>query len=340
MKNTLTLILTLLVLTQATSAQSSDSSNYFLNLGILQKQERKFLSASKLFDQAIAADTKNIKAYIESALVNLEMKRPTMAISNFEKANNLDSKNELVIKNLAELYFNFKNYSLAIQFAKACKNCENSTRIIGLSLFAMEEYPQAEKMLLTLNNGKDEDPQVLYTLGRGYLNMDEYDKAIVYYEKAVIVDPTKSIWIYELGLIYYNQQKFANAVTSFEKAAAAGYPQSLNFKENLGYAAIESGQYEKGENLLMEISSKKTGNTSIIRDLTLMFYQKKLYDKSLTYCQLLLEKNPNDAKALYQAGLNFQHKGEKEKGQKMCDKAIEMEPALESLKKKKEMPGM
>lgn len=340
MKNTLTLIITMLVLTQASLAQSTDSSGYFLNLGLEQKKERKFLSASKLFDKAILADTKNLKAYIENALVNIEMKRPTMAILNFEKANNLDPKNELVIKNLAELYYNFKNYPLAIKFSKACKTCENSNRIIGLSLFAMEEYPEAEKMLLSLNNGKDEDPQVLYTLGRGYLNMDEYEKAIIYYEKAVIVDPTKSFWMYELGLIYYNQQKFANAVTSFEKAAAIGYPQSLNFKENLGYAAIEAGQFEKGEALLMEISSKKTGNTSILRDLTLMFYQKKLYDKSLAYCQILLEKDPKDAKALYQAGLNFQKKGEKEKGQKMCDKAIEMEPALESLRRKKEMPGM
>lgn len=330
----------MLVLTQAPISQSIDSSNYFLNLGIAQKQERKFLSASKLFDKAIEANSKNINAYTENALVNLEMKRPTMAILNFEKANNLDPKNELVIKNLAELYYNFKNYPLAIKFSKACKSCENSKRIIGLSLFAMEEYPEAEKMLLSLNNGKDEDPQVLYTLGRGYLNMDEYEKAIVYYEKAVILDPTKSFWMYELGLIYFNQQKFSNAVTTFEKAAAIGYPQSLNFKENLGYAAIEAGQFEKGETLLMEISSKKTGNTAIIRDLTLMFYQKKLYDKSLSYCQILLEKNPNDAKALYQAGLNFQKKGDKEKGQKMCDKAIEMEPALESLKRKKEMPGM
>lgn len=337
MKNTLTIITMMLVLSQVSFAQS-DSSTYFLKLGLSQKQERKFLSASQSFDKAILLNSKNFQAYVENAFVNLEMKRPTMAILNFEKANKLDPKNELVIKNLAEIYFNFKNYPLAIQFAKACKSCENSARIIGLSLFAMEEYPEAEKVLLTLN--KNEDPQVLYTLGRGYLNMEEYDKAIVYYEKAVLIDPTKSFWMYELGLIYFNQQKFSNAVSCFEKAAAAGYPQSLNFKENLGFAAIEANQFEKGEKLLNEISSKKTGNISIARDLAQLFYEKKLYDKSLSYCQALLEKDPTDAKALYQAGLNFQKKGDKDKGQQMCDKAIEMEPALESLRRKKEMPGM
>ena len=53
-----------------------------------------------------------------------------------------------------------------------------------------------------------------------------------------------------------------------------------------------------------------------------------------------MEADPNDAKALYQAGLNFQKMGQKDRGQQMCDKAIEMDPSLENLRRKKEMPGM
>ena len=52
-----------------------------------------------------------------------------------------------------------------------------------------------------------------------------------------------------------------------------------------------------------------------------------------------MEKNPDDSKALYQAGLNFIKKGEKDRGQQMCDKAIEKDPSLASLRKKKEMLG-
>ena len=39
-------------------------------------------------------------------------------------------------------------------------------------------------------------------------------------------------------------------------------------------------------------------------------------------------------------GLCYQKKGEKAKGQQLCDKAIEMDPSLASLKQKKQMMGL
>ena len=48
----------------------------------------------------------------------------------------------------------------------------------------------------------------------------------------------------------------------------------------------------------------------------------------------------NDGKALYQAGLVFQKKGDKNRGQAMCDKAIAMDPTLDNLRKKKEISGL
>jgi hypothetical protein len=38
-------------------------------------------------------------------------------------------------------------------------------------------------------------------------------------------------------------------------------------------------------------------------------------------------------------GMSFQKKGEKEKGMALCDKAIQLDPSLQNLKQKKELPG-
>jgi len=38
---------------------------------------------------------------------------------------------------------------------------------------------------------------------------------------------------------------------------------------------------------------------------------------------------------LYMIGMCYQKKGEKDKGVRLCDKAIEMDPSLASLKQKK-----
>jgi len=99
-------------------------------------------------------------------------------------------------------------------------------------------------------------------------------------------------------------------------------------------------EFDTGEKLLLSVLAKKPGNTEILRDMAEAFYRQKNYDKSLEYCEKLMVINAKDGKALYQAGLCFQKKGQKEKGQSMCDKAIEMDPSLSSLRQKNMSMGL
>jgi tetratricopeptide (TPR) repeat protein len=126
-------------------------------------------------------------------------------------------------------------------------------------------------------------------------------------------------------------------VITFNKAAAAGFTQSNDFMENLGFSYIYSGEVEKGEKLLMEVLAKKPGNKDLLRDIADAYYQLKNYDKSLEFLQKLMELDAKDAQALYQAGQCFIKKGEKDRGQAMCDKAIELDPSLSKMKKQKQM---
>jgi tetratricopeptide (TPR) repeat protein len=101
-----------------------------------------------------------------------------------------------------------------------------------------------------------------------------------------------------------------------------------------------SGEFEKGEKMLLAILARKPGNVDILRDIAEAYYTQKMYDKSLEFCQKLMEADAKDAKALYQAGLCFQKKGQKDKGQGMCDKAIEMDPSLASMRQKSMTMGL
>jgi tetratricopeptide (TPR) repeat protein len=92
--------------------------------------------------------------------------------------------------------------------------------------------------------------------------------------------------------------------------------------------------------LLLEVYAKKPANTNIFREMAEAFYKQKLYDKSLGYCQRLMQLDMKDAKALYQAGLCFIKKGEKDRGQGMCNKAIEMDPSLAGMRQKNRSMGL
>ncbi|MBK6635266.1 MAG: tetratricopeptide repeat protein [Chitinophagaceae bacterium] len=338
MKNLFTLVL---ILVSGTAfAHSLDSSFYFFEKGIEEKTARRYLVASNHFENAIHHNPNYTAAYIENGLVNKEMRRTDAAKQNFLKAFELDNSNEVAIKELVELYYSYRQFQNAINFALKCKTCSDADRIIAQSYYELEDYGKAEKLLLNLVAKDPADAVSAYTLARTYLEMGQEGKSIPFYVKALQLDNTKSKWHFELGLIYYNTDNYKNAVASFNKAAEHGIIRTNDFNENLGFAYLYTGDYENGENLLKEIIARKPGDKELLRDIGQAFYDRKMYDKCLAYCQMLMEMDMKDGKALYQAGLCFQKKGEKEKGQMMCDKAIELDPSLAGKRHKKEIMGL
>lgn len=338
MKNLLTFIL--LLISTTLISQSMDSSSIFFQKGLQEKEAKRYLVASQQFEKAIVLNPNYTAAFIENGFVNKEMRRTDASMRNFTKAYELDPNNDIVIKELTELYYSYRQFQNAVDFAQRCQSCENKDRIIAMSYFQMEDYGKAEKILLALVEKDPNDAEVTYTLARNYLEMGLETKAIPYYLKAIQLDETKSKWAFELGLLYYNNDNYKNAVVYFNKAVEHGFIRSNDFNENLGFSYIYTGDYNKGESLLTEIMARKPGDKEIIRDVALAFYDRKMYDKCLNYCQKLMEMDMNDGKALYQAGLCFQKKGETAKGQQMCDKAIELDPSLNGLRQKKMTAGM
>ena len=323
-----------------TTFAQTDSAQFYFKSGLKEKAAHRYLVASQLFEKALKFSPTYTDALLENGFVNLEMKRTDPAKACFTKVNEIDPSNKIAIKELMNLCFSYRQFAKAIMYAQKYPDCENSLRIIGLSQYQLENYPEAEKYLKAALAKNSSDAEVSYTLGRTYVDMEEFKKAINAYEKAIQTDATKNVWIYELGLLYYDQNNYKNATTYFIQAAEKGYTQSVDYNENLGYALLHSGEYDKGEKLLLEILRLKPGNKDVLMDMAEILYKQNQFDKSLSYCQKLIEIDGKNGKALYQAGLNFQKKGEKDRGQQMCDKAIELDPSLDSLRRKKEITSL
>lgn len=338
MKNVITLIL--ILITGSLAAQNTDSSKFYFQKGQEEKKAKRFLVAAGYFSKSIEFNPGFVDAYLESGYTNNEMRKTDAAKADFTKALELDPQNETAIKELTSLYFNYRQFQQALDLAQKCKNCADKERIMGMCYYNMEDYGRAEKLLLSQVNKTPNDAEAVYTLARNYLEMGLEAKAIGWYEKAVVLDDKKSKWFFELGLLYSNISNYKKAVLAYTKAADLGFTRGNDFNENLGFAYIYSGDFENGEKLLSDLVKRRPGDKELIRDVATAFYDSKNYDKALDFCQMLLEMDMKDGKALYQAGLCFQKKGMVERGMQMCDKAIELDPSLAALKTKKALPGM
>ncbi len=335
--NPLMLAVGLCACTQVFS-QKTDSSEIYFQKGIEEKTAKRFLVAANWLDKAIQANPKFTRAYIESGYVNIEMRKTDKAMLQFNKVLEMEPNNSVATKELMEMYYSYRMYPKANEMANRCTSCLNAEKIKAMCSYQQEDYGKAAKGLTSYLSKNPADAEATYTLARCYLDMEDYKSAIPAYNKAVLLDGEKNVWMYELGLLYYSQEEYKNSVVFFNKAAEKGYPQKSDFQENLGYAYMFSGQQEQGEKILLDLLQKKPNNKELLRDMAEAFYNGKMYDKSLNYCQKLMEMDTKDGKALYQAGLCFQKMGQKDKGQGMCDKAIELDPSLNGMRQKSMNP--
>lgn len=322
------------------SAQQSDSSAIYLQKGLDEKAAKRYLVAATHFTKAVQFNPKSVQALLENAQVHLEMRKTDQAMGMFEQVMALEPSNPIAIRELTQLYFAYRKYEKAIEFAQKCQGCQGLDRLIALSHYQLENYGEAIKWLKRILSSNPNDAELQYTLGRTYLDMEDYKNAFPPYTKAIELDKTKNVWMYELGMLSYTLNDYKNANRFFTMAGESGYPKNNDFLENIGFACMYSGDFERGEGYLQTVVAKKPNAKDLLRDIAQVFYQQKQYDKSLSYCQKLMELDMQDAKALYQAGLCFQKKGEKDRGQQMCDKAIEMDPSLAGLRQKQMSAGL
>jgi Flp pilus assembly protein TadD len=322
------------------NAQQTDSSGYYLKKGLEEKTARRFLVAAGHFTKAAQLNPQSKEALLENAWVHQEMRKTDQAMQLYEQVMRLDPANPTAIRELTLLYYAYRKYDKVIQYAQKCGGCPELDRLVALSHYQQENYGEAIKWLKKLLNMHPNDAELQYTLGRTYLDMEDYKNAFPPYAKAIELDQTKNVWMYELGMLSYTLNDYKNANKYFSLAGEKGYPKNNDYLENLGFACMYSGDIARGEEYLEMVVAKKPHAKDLLRDIAQVLYQQKQYDKSLAYCQKLMELDMNDAKALYQAGMCFQKKGEKDRGQQMCDKAIEMDPSLASMRQKSMSAGL
>jgi tetratricopeptide (TPR) repeat protein len=319
-------------------SQTIDSADFYVQQGLREFDSGRFSVAAKNYEKAIQIKPGYTEAYYQSGKVNLKMNRIYQANENFQKAYSLSPGNEEVIKELTYLAFNNHQYQKAIDFCLKCKKCGDADRILGISFYYLEDYAKSTNYLEKFVSINDKDAEAAYVLGRSYLELENEKQAINQFKNAIALDPKKNKWMNELGLIYYNQEDYKNALLYFNMASENGFNKTNDFYENYGFAQIYTGDSKNGIETLEKILERKPNNTELLRNMAHALYSVKDYQSSLSYFERLLKINEKDASALFMAGMIFQKTGEKEKGQKICDKAIELDPSLARNRQKKEMP--
>ena len=336
-------ILPLLVLISSIAFAQADSSKYFLQKGLDEKQKGRRMESLKNFEKSFKYDSSNKVLLGELASANMDLRKYYQAKETYKKLVNLGETSPDNYKQLLQLCFNLRSYDEAILYANALKKADPSEKVnyyLGKINYERENYGDALKYL---NEAAKDDPQngeISYMIGRSYADMQNYKQAIPYYQKAIELDGSKYGWIYELGLICYSNNNNADALKYIQLAGERGYPKDNGYLQNLAIANLDAGKFDEGISILNDLLKKRPADLTLLDMVAQAYYDNKKYDDAMNNWDTILGYDKTNASALFMIGMCYMKKGEKEKGIALCDKAILMDPSLQSLKKKKEMPNM
>ncbi len=319
-------------------AQSSDSSAAYFQKGADARKERRFLVASQYFTKSIEFNAANTDARRELGGVYVEMRRYPEAIVAFEAEIKGSAEDTTAIINLASLYCWTRKWDQAIVYAKkmqAKKIGSGANFILGKSYYETEDYGQSYTYLLAASKEDPNNPEIPYSIGRGFTEMSNYKAGAPFYERAVQLDTTRPRWVYECALNFAAIPDDRDALKYYQLAVDRGYRADNDYYENLSISYQGLGQMDKCIEMLKKVLEKKPADLDLLNTIADIHYKLGKYQDAMDYWDKILGFDKTNGKALYMIGMCYIKKGDKSKGADLCDKAIAMDPSLAHLKEQK-----
>jgi len=198
--------------------------------------------------------------------------------------------------------------------------------IAAFQAYADNNVVKANEIFQELAGLFPKDPRVQISLGSSYGNLNEYDKEIAAYEKAISIDKTLAAGYLNLGYAYRWRNQYDKAEANFQEYLRLN-PQEANGHDNLGDLYQKMGRFE---------DALKHYGEAIQMDQTLVFSQFKIgttlvfmgkYEDGRQAMQKAVDMELRPANKVYDQGgiaRSYIYAGDYANALQAMDKAIQM----------------
>ena len=152
-------ILPLSILISSVAIAQADSSKYFLQKGLDEKQKGRRMESLKNFERSFKYDSSNKVLLGELASAYMDLRKYYQAKETYKKLVNLGETTPMTYKQLLQLCFNLRAYDEAVVYANDLKKAAPSEKVnyyLGKINYERENYGEALKYL---NEAARDDPQ-------------------------------------------------------------------------------------------------------------------------------------------------------------------------------------
>lgn len=170
-------------------------------------------------------------------------------------------KDNDIIRNIAEFYFEKEYYDLAIE---------------------------AFSMLLK----SDSNIEIFQKIAYSYQMLQQYDNALEYYHKAELFDKNKSWNFRKIAQCYRKLKVYDKALEYYLRAEKLG-PDNLYTQSFLGHTYLDLKEYEKALQYYFKVEYLAPDNYKIHRPIAWCSFALGKFESAQKYITKVLEKNPS-----------------------------------------------
>jgi len=206
------------------------------------------------------------------------------------------------------------------------------------NLNTLEEYDEAEKQIKILLQDYPDNTQLLSDLGNIYSFMEQHEKAIEYYQKAIetVNGDDSNLWpiYYSMAVSYDKLNQKIKAEQNLQKALSLSNqnPDILNY---LGYSWIEQGRnIDQAVKMILDAYDKYPYEGHIIDSMGWVYFRLGMYQKAVEFLEQAAAINPGNAVINDHLGDAYWFAGRKNEAVFQWNHALDLKEDADSIDKK------
>ncbi|HEX4567909.1 MAG TPA: tetratricopeptide repeat protein [Vicinamibacterales bacterium] len=207
----------------------------YLNLGILQVQEKHYARATALMQSGAALDPAVPRLQYSLGVAAFNAEQFTVAAAALEHALATDPSNADARRMLAVASLNARAFDRAADLLERDPDLQRDPSLqyaYGVALIHSGKAAEAERLFSSLLAAHRDNPQLTVLLGQADAEQGDYDGAIATLQRAVQLKPDIAEANRTLGVIYMKQGKLPQAAEAL-RAELASHPSDPVARDTL-----------------------------------------------------------------------------------------------------------
>ncbi len=211
------------------------------------------------------------------------------ALSEYQKAAQLDSQNYVIQLHLGMDYARVGKLTEAINVLKLASNLNpqdvQSRYLLALVYSSQKDFDKAaaeyELILKHFSEAQPDNVEIYTYLGQLYYSQGKFNKAIEQYKKVFAMQPQNADVIYLLGSLYLELGDRSQAASYFKKAIEVD-PMHEGSLNSLAYMYAEDGEHlDEALSLIKRALEISPDNGAYLDSMGWVYYKKAMYSQAL-----------------------------------------------------------